>query len=188
MATLYLAYAVSLIAILLGFLALLKQKTYIDAATNQPTEIELPLLGKMKSNYPALAFLFLGIGLAIAAFEKSYPPRKVQWTIQGAFLDPIGGSRDFRAGTLVVRPADVDVEVSNLGKFRITASIDEGRRFDEAFDLIDYSDSTGSAQIFPKDEYTKYVRRDSTTLIQASAQMTLQFKPKPLATFTQGPH
>src|SRR5580765_6879571 len=47
------------LALCLGFFALLRQHTYLDPKTNAPIEIELPLLGRMKANYPALIFPFI---------------------------------------------------------------------------------------------------------------------------------
>ena len=183
MMTLYVAYGVSVVLVALGFVALLKQKTYIDPATNQPTGIELPVLGKLKTNYPALVFVFLGVGLAAIAFEKSYPPRKVPWTVMGSFLDPSGKGQDWRNGTLTVVPSDVMAEVSNMGTFRITANIDEGKSFEDAFELIDYSNAAGSALIRTKSEYSRYLQGDNTSLVRASTPMTREFKPKPLDLF-----
>ena len=53
-------YLLAGLCFVLGFVALLKQKTYIDSQTNQPTEIELPFVGKLTTNYPALGFVFIG--------------------------------------------------------------------------------------------------------------------------------
>src|SRR6266849_2316656 len=132
MDTVYVAYGISLAAIVLGFIALLKQKTYIDRHTKQPTEIELPILGKMKTNAPALTFVFLGVGLALVAFEKSYPPKKVEWTVEGSFKNLPGKHVDWPNGTLALHPTDLKPgPVSTGGKFTITAMIDEGKSFED---------------------------------------------------------
>ena len=49
---------ISILLIILGFIALLKQKTYIDSKTQQPTKIKLPFFGEMITNFPALIFIF----------------------------------------------------------------------------------------------------------------------------------
>jgi hypothetical protein len=59
------------------------QKTYLDPETKQPTEIEVPLIGKLKTNYPALIFVFLGIVLAFLTFRTSHAPPKEKWEIEG---------------------------------------------------------------------------------------------------------
>ena len=46
--------ALGALCVLLGFVALLSSKIYIDDKTNAPTEVELPIIGKLKSNCPAL--------------------------------------------------------------------------------------------------------------------------------------
>ena len=70
-------YGISTLTIILGFIALLTQKIYIDTDTKQLTQIDIPMVGKMKTNYPALIFLFLGIFLAVYAFSRSFPHKKM---------------------------------------------------------------------------------------------------------------
>ena len=77
-------FSLSFLSVALGFVALLAQRTYLDKETQKPVEIEIPVFGKMKSNYPALLFVFLGFALAFYAFDKSYPPPKVEWVVTGA--------------------------------------------------------------------------------------------------------
>ena len=79
----YILFGIALLSIILGFVALLSQKVYLDATTKQPTEVQIPFLGKIKSNYPALVFAFLGAALAFYAFQKSFPlppPPLEDWT------------------------------------------------------------------------------------------------------------
>lgn len=183
MATLFLAYGFAFAAVFLGFVALLKQKTYIDRHTRQPTEIELPLVGKMKTNAPALAFVFLGVAVALVAFEKSYPPKKVEWTVQGSFKKVPGKQIDWPTGTLALHPTDFKPEVSTAGTFTITAMIEEGRSFEEAIELIDYSHPSGSVQLSPKQEYSRYLEHDTSSLVQATTETTRRFKPLTLTVF-----
>jgi len=52
-----------------GVAALLKQKVVVDD-NGQVTDIEIPLLGRFRSNYPSLVALVLGIILAYTALHK----------------------------------------------------------------------------------------------------------------------
>jgi len=54
---------VAVVATLGGVIALLKQKLIVDEA-GHVTEIEIPLLGKFRSNYPSLAAVAIGTLLA----------------------------------------------------------------------------------------------------------------------------
>jgi len=183
MVSVYVTYGIALVAILLGFVALLMQKTYVDRETKQPTEIELPILGKMKTNAPALAFVFLGVALALAAFEKSYPPKKVEWTVQGSFKNVPGKHIDWPTGTLAIHPTDFQPAVSTAGRFTITAMIEEGRSFEDAIELIDYSHPSGSVQLRPKQEYGRYLEHDTSSLIEGTTETTRRFKPLTLTVF-----
>ena len=67
----YISYAISGMSIVLGFIALLTQRIYVDTNTQKTIQMEIPILGKMKTNYPALAFVFLGFVLALVAVNKT---------------------------------------------------------------------------------------------------------------------
>ena len=54
---------VAIIATVGGVIALFTQKVVVDSA-GHVTEIEIPLLGKFKSNYPSLAAVVIGALLA----------------------------------------------------------------------------------------------------------------------------
>jgi len=44
------------LCIILGFIALLSSRIYIDKASNSTVEVEVPFFGKLKGNYPTLVF------------------------------------------------------------------------------------------------------------------------------------
>ena len=75
----YIILIISIIGIILGFVALITQKIYINPETSEATEVEIPFIGKIKTNYPALVFAFLGFGLAFYVFNKAYPPLPTVW-------------------------------------------------------------------------------------------------------------
>lgn len=65
----YIVLAISLVLAIGGVWALLKQKVVIDAE-GQPSAIEIPLFGKLKTNTPALVACFLGAGLAAFTVQR----------------------------------------------------------------------------------------------------------------------
>lgn len=79
--TYLLPFLLSLTLFVLGFLALIKQKNYIDSKTNMPTEISIPLIGKLKTNYPALIFVVLGVLLFKFSLDHNKPVTDKNWTI-----------------------------------------------------------------------------------------------------------
>jgi hypothetical protein len=54
------ALTLGTLGFLLGLIALLTSRIYIDKASNSTVEVDVPLLGKLKGNYPALVFVLLG--------------------------------------------------------------------------------------------------------------------------------
>ena len=91
-------YIISISSIILGFVALILQKTYLDPETQKPTEVEVPVIGKLKTNYPALVFVFLGFAGAFYSFQRSQVKEKVQWTIQGSLVDSAHRIKDWSNG------------------------------------------------------------------------------------------
>jgi hypothetical protein len=70
----------AVLALVLGFFALLKQKTYIDANSGAVTSVELPLIGKLKTNYPALVFVFASLLFAYFASRARIEEAMETWT------------------------------------------------------------------------------------------------------------
>lgn len=60
---------VGLVAVLGGIWALLKQTVVVDQA-GQVTSIDIPFLGKMKTNFPSLIAVFLGVALVGFVMNK----------------------------------------------------------------------------------------------------------------------
>ena len=177
----YIMYGISLITIILGFVALLTQKIYINPETHQPTEIDIPFLGKLRTNIPAIAFVFFGFILAYVTFDKSYPPNKVDWIITGSF-NAGDEEIDWEKGTLVLFPTEFSHEVSDHGTFIINAKIEEGTSFENMIQRIDFSHPKASTQICPKDEYDSF-KNGKVTLIESTTENTRNLKPAPLNFF-----
>ena len=152
-------YSISVLAIILGFIALLTQRVYIDPTTSKPTEMSIPFFGKVKTNYPALVFTFLGFAMAFVAVDKSFPPPTEKWEIKGSFRLPEEANIqnfDWRAGTLTIHPAGDPPVITPEGTFIIEADIDIGKTVEEMYELIDYSHPRVSGEILLKEEYQKY--------------------------------
>lgn len=150
-------YGLAALCFLLGFAALLMQKIYIDSQTNQPTEIELPLVGKLKTNIPALVFVGIGAFLAYVAWSKPPDLGEEQWTITGSFLAPKGEAVKWEDGTLAVLPRAFESTPLQDGSFQIQGSIQKGKKFEDVATAIVYTNAKVSAQINVADEYNKLI-------------------------------
>lgn len=177
MINIFIMYGISSLLIILGFIALLTQKIYIDRETNQPTEIEIPFLGKLKTNVPAIVFVFLGFGLAFITFDKSFPPKQVDWNIKGSFENLENMDIDWTNGKVALIPTNMSGGVSDKGTFTITVKIDDGKTLEEVFEFIDFSHDNASTQINLRKEYENYTN-SLETLIQDATKTTRIFKPK----------
>jgi hypothetical protein len=60
---------IAAIAAVGGIVALVTQKVFVDNQ-GHVTEVELPLLGKLRTNYPSLVAIFLGVALAYLVLHK----------------------------------------------------------------------------------------------------------------------
>jgi hypothetical protein len=176
-------YIISISSIVLGFVALLKQKTYLDSETKQPTEIEISKFGKLKTNYPALVFVFLGFVAAFFAFQKSQVKEKAQWIIQGSLVDTSHRIKDWSDGEFKVIPTSADARIDNSsGKYTISIDIDKGRRFEDEIKCIIYSNKYGNAQLYPGKEYNDWLHK-KPSLLSNDVEFTRFYKPLLLSNF-----
>lgn len=170
-------YAIALLLIVLGFVALLTQRTYVDPATAQPIEVDIPLIGKMKANYPALVFVFLGCGIALYTLVHSLPPRKMSWDIRGNLMseNPI----DWSKGILTLTPTDVEQPSVNAnGAFEIGAYIEEGKDLEEVFETLTYTHDKASAVIYLGDELKSY-EAGKTSVVEGAGDHSRQYTVTP---------
>lgn len=175
------AFGLSILSILLGFIALLTQRIYLDVNTQKPVDIDVPLLGKMKTNYPALVFVFFGFFLAFYVLEKQLPAKEIKevdWNISGTFTDP--EINDWRTGgKLILFPTKITPDVDRNGKFTISMKIEEGKSFEDMIEKIEYSHREGDVRIYPRDEYSAYVKGEACKLEKAASHVR-SYKPVPL--------
>ena len=157
MMTIIIMYSISVLLIVLGFIALLKQKTYIDADTKMPSEVDVPMLGKFKSNYPALIFVFFGFGLTVFAFNK--PVGVDVWFVEGNFVKPTDKNVNWKNGETWVHPTNfIDPPViEEDGTFEFEIQLEKGVSFEDAIQEIKFSfDTLGTTSIYPEVEYKNF--------------------------------
>lgn len=91
-------YVIAIICIVLGFVALLTQRVYVDSATKETIHIDVPIFGKLRTNYPAVVFLFIALAIVL--------------TTDTGFLGDENGDGDPEtsviAGRLIAHHEDVD--------------------------------------------------------------------------------
>jgi hypothetical protein len=176
----YIIFAIASLSIILGFVALLSQRIYLDATTREATEVEVPFFGKIKSNYPALVFAFLGIALAGYAFQKAYPPPIESWTLKGRFAQPEGKDVDV-TGTLTLAqdPIVVSNNINTDGRLEIVVNLPKGKSIEEAFETLNYTYAHAGAYIDLKKEYDAYVNGQASKILTATSHQRI-FKDVPI--------
>lgn len=187
--SIHMAFAISAACIVLGFVALVTQKIYLDSATGQPTEVEVAPLGKLKSNYPALVFVVFGIALAFYTLKESSETERskplTQWTLKGSFSPPNGKAIEWSKGTLTLLPSNVRQVVSEQGTFEITALIEEGKALEDIYEKLDYSTNEASAWINLRKERQAYIDnkpsaiKDMTNHTRDYQPIEVEFYPGP---------
>jgi hypothetical protein len=181
MDTIYILYTFSFLVVLLGFIALLTQKIYIDPETKELTEIELPIIGKLRTNIPALAFVFLGTFMAYIASKKTPEPR--QWKIEGT-LNGIDNSKwDPTNVDITLFPAKFEKPIvirrdSTIGTYEITGHIVDGKKFEDIIDYIDISSPDFSTKIYPDSEYQRYLKKPGSSLLETLTRTSRHYKAK----------
>lgn len=171
-------YVLSALILALGGVSLFVQKVYkVDQETGEKIEIELPLLGKLKTNYPALAFAFIGAGLAVFTFNRTCE-LKDQWVISGQFKTPDSGAIDWTKGVLTLYPKQFNHSLDPDGSFHIELNLPRGRKFEDVIGQISYFNWSRNAfaDIMVDEEYQKFKKGDSTFL-KTAAGTTRRYKP-----------
>ena len=114
-------YAIATLLIILGFIALIVQKVYINPENPQVSEIHLPLLGKLKTNYPSVVFVFIAAALILI------PPNKIQgsdeklneWNIAGKLTSSIDDI-NWKETEFIIHPSDVSFDIEDDGMYVLT--------------------------------------------------------------------
>ncbi len=179
---LYIILGLATLSLVLGFIALLTQKIYIDEKTLQPTNISIPLIGKMKTNYPSLVFVFAGLLLVYFAMNKL--PLPTENHVVSGVLQSSKEDVKWTEGELVVSPSKmINKKIWKNGRFEITYEVEKGKRFDEVVDSIKYTLGNGSVRIHVNDEYKLYFNDRTKSLIHHVGKRITEYKPASLHYF-----
>jgi hypothetical protein len=171
----------------LGFVALLRQNTYLDPKTNAPIEIELPLLGRMKANYPAVGFVFLAaLCILVAYSSRKIPP--TNWSVTGSVGYANGAPlkpADWDALQIKINPKRYEptVKKDSIGHFTIAPALPDQTSFEDEILLVtfilDQSPTYLSCAFSPRQELDNF-GKDATTrdksLVKAATQYSRALK------------
>jgi hypothetical protein len=188
---------IAVLALCLGFFALLRQHTYLDPKTNAPIEIELPLLGRMKANYPALIFPFIAAFFGYLGFISRDLP-STQWSVAGTVGYADGNlldSVDWNELQIKVIPDRYNSTVhkdNTGGHFTITPALPDGFKLEDEITSVIFSLNKSpeylSCQFSPKQEFDNWndgSKREKSLLIDA-AQYSRMLKGVKLNKYNSG--
>lgn len=182
-------YSLSALIIVIGGLSLILQKVYkVESENGDKTVIEVPLFGKMSTNYPALAFVFVGAALAAYTFGKTTETTD-RWVISGSFRAPQGETVQWERGNLRLSPKKFHMELSPDGRFEIQGDIPRGHGFEEEVKQITYEHCSCNgkfygASILVEKEYNGY-RENKESVIEHLDTTTRRYKPVDVHVATQ---
>lgn len=188
---------IAVLALCLGFFALLRQHTYLDPKTNAPLEIELPLLGRMKANYPALIFPFIAAFFGYLGFISRETP-STEWSVAGTVGYADGNmlnSVDWSELQIKVIPDRYNstIHKDNAGgHFTITPALPDGFKFEDEITSVIFSLNRNpdylSCQFSPKQEFDNWndpSKRDKS-LLMGAAQYSRTLKGAKLDKYNSG--
>jgi hypothetical protein len=156
----------------LGFFALLKQKTYLDAASGTVTAVEVPLVGKLQTNYPALVFVFIGAVFGYFAYDAATTTRP--FIVDGQ-LKSNEQVANWSATEITVIPSTiVNQQVNPNGRYRIDLQIPKSESFDRWVESINFQNGQLSGRISPNGANdTSKANKKSESLLDADVEMKL---------------
>jgi hypothetical protein len=164
------------LALGLGFIALLKQKTYIDTATGAATTIDVPLVGKMQTNFPALVFVFVGLAFGFLAIKMANDAYRAvaPITVEGQLKTQKNEVTDWAPTEINVQPS-YHQAVSPTGHYTIVVNIPKWESFDDWLEAISFQLGALSGRISPgaKNDSSK-INKKTTTYWNADVDMKLE--------------
>src|SRR5512138_158376 len=187
------------LCVVLGFIALLSSRIYIDKATNSTVEVEVPFFGKLKGNYPALVFVLLGTALAAYGMKTSAELRKTQmetaadielkkgqddWVVSGRLLAPNDRPIEWERGVFTLISGTPEVKLQQSGSFTIKLKIEHGQDLEHYVQQIDYTNDVGNAKIFPQQELDA-LGANKSTLLENKTANTRVYKAVKLQAFNE---
>lgn len=144
-------------SIILGFIALLTQKVYMDSQTRDPVEYEIPLLGKVKTNYPAIVFVVLGFALLAYKIhligEHEAKRSKQNWVITGSLTSPANNPPlDLSGFNINLHPTEIKRKDPGDGDYFIEVEIERGETFENKIEKIFFTKTDSSSKVIWKAE------------------------------------
>jgi hypothetical protein len=187
---------IAVLALCLGFFALLRQHTYLDPKTNAPIEIELPLLGRMKANYPALIFPFIAAFFGYLGYI-SQETQRTPWSVAGSVnyadgtLLNIADWKDLQIKVIPDR-YNSTVNKDNAGRFTIAPALLDGFNFEDEIISVTFSLNKNpeylSCQFSPKQEYDNWndLSKREKSLLRDAGQHSRMLKGVKLNKYNSG--
>jgi hypothetical protein len=161
----------------------LRTKSYVvDGA--ESTETDLPILGKIKTNYPALVFVAVGAGLALYALQASKDLATAhltapddEWVVTGQVLLPPNAGIDVRDGVVAAVPSSTRFTLNQDGSYVLTFPLQHGVALEDVISQIDYTAQFGSFHILTQDELKAYDKDPSHSLLASKTSHSRSYKP-----------
>lgn len=170
----YVGTGIATLMIVLGFAALLTQKIYLDSRTRKPVSIEVPFVGKMTANVPALAFVFLGFALAVYGIQH-YTHKDVKWRITGT-LKPDKPVANLQGTRLTVFPIDVDATIDPAtGRFNFELLIPEGIAFEDFVAKMYFDAAFGGGEVVPSLAMQLHKSNDAHSVLASATDTTRDY-------------
>lgn len=183
-------YLLSGFILLIGAFSLITQKiTAKDRETGEEVEIKLPFWGKLKTNYPALGFVFIGAALAAFTYSKACEMEQSKmerqsrdaqnWTISGEFVAPEGELIDWTEGHVTLHPMNPLPTIAKNGTFQITGTIQKGKRFEDIVKQISYENYSGkiiTATIITDEAYETFTSGETGSLLKNAGENTRYYR------------
>ncbi len=170
-------YILSFFVIVLGGISLFVQRIYKLDKEGDKTVIELPFLGRLSTNYPALAFVFIGAGMAIFAFSRTGAE---QWFVTGQFKAPPSKKVEWTTGLVTVEPRSFNVSIGRDGSFQIVGNLTSGEKFEDVVGQITYTDENFTGRIPTAKAYEDYKKSLPTAVLDSMSDTKHERDYKPV--------
>ena len=169
-------YCLSGLIIILGGISLFVQKVYkVGEDSQEKTVVELPFFGKLTTNYPAIAFAFIGAAIAVFALSKASGGFN-QWLVEGRFEAPPARAINWCDGIITLEPRKLTPEVKPDGSFTISGVIVRGGTFESEVRQITYTHKECTGTIRVDQEYCNFVEKKGSSLDFVD-ETTRRYKP-----------
>ena len=170
-------YILSFFVISLGGISLFIQKIYKLDEKGGETVIELPFVGKLTTNYPALGFVFIGAAMAIFTFSRTNVAGAEKWFVTGQFTPPRSKDVAWKSGVVSVDPKAFDTKILGDGTFTIEGDLKGGETFEDAVRQITYQNEHFLGRILVQEAYDDYKKNLPTSILRSATDTGRSYKP-----------